>query len=1791
MIIGDMEIRLRADIARLQRDMDSARQVVGNATAGMERAANAAKGAIASIAGALGVQQLGRMVDEYAKFTSQLKLATTSQREYAAAYTDVKRIATQSTQGLMETGILYARIANGTRELGVEQKKVSQIVETVNLALVVSGAAASESASAQLQLSQAFASGTLRGEEFNAVNESAPRLMKALADGMGLPVGALKKMAEEGKITSKIMADVLPAALEKLRVEAKEIQTISGAFTVLRNNVMEFVGIQANASGAVSGLVSVIGLLSSNLGLLAGVITTLGVSKLVTMFQSWGVATYKQIADNNALRTSTLAGAVASTEAASVIAAAKLAEAQANVRTAATAANLATARVAELRSSVLAAEGAVALAIATNGLIPAQARAIALSEAHALALAGQAVAANGATVSAGAASAALTAQAAATGVAARSMGVLRGAMMFMGGPIGTIITLLGLAATAWMVWGNKSKEATEKAAESFDEAQVRIIKGLDEQIDKNEKLLKLRNLGVTKSDAEKQLPFVNQLAAASERLNQINMRAGAFAGKSNTDIEFARIGVLRDITDLTEKMAKAESTGAAVAAQSVDERVKAFKKEHATKQEQMAAELKAIEDLKGKTAEYGEMERRIREKYADKGVAQGIKAEATAYQNLVTSIREKAAANELELSGYDKLSESQKMTMKLDEAIATGKNKLTPAHVAETRALIAKVAAQESAIEEGAFYLQQAEQQAQLSAAAIKAADDEADRNEELARTLGMSKVAIEKMTLARLEEKLAQADASKGYTREIMELEAVIDAKKRNVKAMGELEGMEALQKATEKARADQVQLWNSIEKTAHDTFISIFDSGKSAFDRLKDALKNGLYELLYQMTVKKWLINISPTTTGATAGSGLAGLMQGTAGSAGSGSTALDLISTGKKIYDGFATGFASVGSTLGGYVSALGSTFGSASVSAFGAGMGMTGSQAATAAAAYNGAGMTGVGSSLTAGSAVGAAAGVAAGVAGGVYGGRLISGGYSAFGGSGNSAVNTGTAVGAAVGSIVPVLGTALGALIGGVIGGSVNRLFGHKAKEIVEQGISGNFGTSGFSGGQEYSKWTQKGGVFRSDKSGTETAALSSEMNKALTDGFTLVKDTTLDFAKTLGVSADVVTGYSKQLKLVLTKDAAQNQELLSKLFTDIGDEIATRIVPSIAQFKIEGETASATLQRLTGNFQVVDAMLVTLGVTSQQAFNTIGVASIEARERLIGMAGGIDALAAQTQFYADNFLTKAEQIAPVQKQLNDQLSALGYAGMTTSDQFKVAVQGLVASGALATERGAEQYAGLLALGPQFKVFADHLKEIGDAAESLAVEKLRLSIQIMELEGNAVGALNARRAQELASVDESLRPHYQRIYALQDEKTAMDAATQAAQAATQAVRDAATSLLAGVDSSFSVLQSIVSREKAAVQSSIDAHTESVSKLQSLSQALRGTLDSIQSPEQKLASRANGQAQISAALAIARAGGPLPGADSLKDALSAVQQDASDQFSSYTDYLRDLYRTQNDIGALAGLTDAQLSVEEKALQATRDQLAALEAQLASTQALIEAAKGQSTTLLSIDQGIAAVRAAILAAQANPVVAATSAINSAYQTHLGRAPDAAGLEWWKDAAASGTPVSQIVSGIAGSAEADLNKLYQSVLGRAPDAEGLAFWMKAYGPTMDAAEKADFLKAAQPELQGKKIPGFANGGDFSGGVRAVGEVGVEIEATGPSRIHSTQSLMDALRRPPSNNNDGLAAAVERLSATVERQNAVIERQGAALEQIQRNTRRQADTLDVVTEGGNGMRVTGGAT
>lgn len=1307
MIIGDMEIRLRADLARLQRDMDSARQVVGSATAGMERAANAAKAAIASIAAGLGIQELGRMVDEYAKFTAQLKLASMSQREYAAAYADVKRISTSAQQDLQATGMLYARIANGTRELGTTQKQVASITETVNLALKVSGATASESASAQLQLSQAFAAGALRGEEFNAVNESAPRLMQALADGIGVPVGALKKMAEQGQITSQIMADVLPNALTKLREESKEIQTISGAFTVLRNNMMEFVGIQANASGAVSGVVSAISLLSNNLTLLAGVITTLAVSKLTTMLAGWGMETYRQVAANSALRTSTLAGAVASTEAAAVISSAKLAEAQANVRTAATAATLANARVAELRTAVMAAEGEVALAIATNGLIPAQTRAIALSEALSIAHAQQAIAANGATVAAGAAGAALTAQAAATGIAARAMGVLRGAMMFMGGPIGTVVTLLGVAATAWMMWSNKAKEANDKVAASTVETTAEMIGRLDKQIEK----LKERNRLQGESAVNPKIQNLGEigeadkaaLQRAKEEIDAAVNGTGRFAARTPEKRKLA-------ITNLTEEYEKALARVKEAQDEVAKSKELAFAAKNAEWQGKNGTPAqKEAYDLEQLRKEYGrvtpEMEKWVKAKHADKGSAQAVKAEATAYQNLISSIREKSAANALELQGYNTLSESQKMAIKLDAEIGAGKNKLSASSVNQARAEIALLETQEMAIEAKQQAAKWAEVEAKNDSdhydslrAGTTAIGDQIKQYEKQIETYGLSASAAIDMEKAKLEAKLAAGPAT--YA-ELIALDEQIAKMGKLADLARNKEGMEASTEAAKKATEDWKRAGEEINRSLTDALLRGFESGKSLGKNLVDTLKNMFSTLVLRPTISAIVNPMAGAVTGAL---GLAGPAQAAAGSGGGG---------------------------VGSAVSGLG-TLGSLT----------------------SGVGLLGAGG-------LGLQAGFGALMSGGFAGiGAAVSGGIAAIG------AGTGASIAAGMGTIAGALGPiALG--IGGAVA-LLSKGFGRGPKEFTgDQTLNGSLGAGGFAGTMD-AAWKKKGGWFRSDKVGVDKSPVGAEFSAGLTSAYDAIKTTSADFARALGINADSIATRTQAIKIAIGKDAAANEKAVADFFVGVADTVAGELLPGIAKFQAQGEAASTTLQRLAVGYSLVDTALNSIGMS----FGAVGASSLEARERLLSASGGLDAFAANTAAFQQNFLTEAERNAPVLKAVTEQLAALGLAGVDTRDEFKQAVLALD----LTTEAGAKQYGALMNLQAGFAQVYPVMDAVADSAGDMAAKLADVNAgyqsQIDELLKAKMSPAD-RRALEVQGMDASTVALYDRVKSLQVEANAVE----------------------------------------------------------------------------------------------------------------------------------------------------------------------------------------------------------------------------------------------------------------------------------------------------------------------------------------------------------------------------------------------------------------------------------
>ena len=182
------------------------------------------------------VQELIQIADAWNMMAARLKLATAGQHEYAVAQAQLFAIAQRIGVPLQETATLYGKLQQAVRMLGGEQQEALALTESISQALRISGASATEAQSALLQFGQALSAGVLRGEEFNSVVENSPRLAKALADGLNVPIGRLRKMAEEGRLTADVVVGALLGQKDRLAAEYAQLPaTVSQAFERLRN--------------------------------------------------------------------------------------------------------------------------------------------------------------------------------------------------------------------------------------------------------------------------------------------------------------------------------------------------------------------------------------------------------------------------------------------------------------------------------------------------------------------------------------------------------------------------------------------------------------------------------------------------------------------------------------------------------------------------------------------------------------------------------------------------------------------------------------------------------------------------------------------------------------------------------------------------------------------------------------------------------------------------------------------------------------------------------------------------------------------------------------------------------------------------------------------------------------------------------------------------------------------------------------------------------------------------------------------------------------------------------------------------------------------------------------------------------------------------------------------------------------------------------------------------------------------------------------------------------------------
>jgi len=571
------------------RSTERSMQTVTRAAQETTTAVDYLKRALSFAAGLYGIKELKNLSDEYQNASARLSIFATSQENLGRTLSALFGVAQNTRQSLSATVDLYYQLANATQDAGTSQKSLLDITSAINKGLIISGSTGDSAKGVIIQLSQALAAGKLRGQEFNTVNEQGNRILRALAEGLGKTTGELREMANDGKLTTDLFIQGFSKGIKGIDEDFEKLPvTITGGFTKLSNAVQQYIGTTFNAQGQTNVLAKTLDLAAKNFDLLVAAITGFLVLKVAnvvtTTVAALGASVTALAAETVATRANTLAKIDATR--------AKIAD------LAATEASIVAARAQTVADLA---------AVQASGVATAATRAKTAALIADLALLGRAQAA--VTTQTAAATASLATMTAATGFAARASSAAGSVLRFLGGPIGAVATVLGLAATAWQYYATTSESANRTAKEKTEESTADVIAALDKQI---KKIKELNRAALAGADPKTSInpDATARLAVLQEKLAKLK------ASGDRADLVVA-IDVQGDIDRLNAGMDDLNRELQIQDSRTRSGKASEWMEKYATDAEQMAAEItKARNELGDKFTP--ELERRIREKFTKK---------------------------------------------------------------------------------------------------------------------------------------------------------------------------------------------------------------------------------------------------------------------------------------------------------------------------------------------------------------------------------------------------------------------------------------------------------------------------------------------------------------------------------------------------------------------------------------------------------------------------------------------------------------------------------------------------------------------------------------------------------------------------------------------------------------------------------------------------------------------------------------------------------------------------------------------------------------------------------------------------------------------------------------------------------------------------------------------------------------------------------------------------------------------------------------------------------------------
>lgn len=251
-----------------------------------ESAVSGLTGKLKSLFGAYlsfqGVKNLLSLSDQMTGTTARLNMIVDDGGSVDELQQKIMDSANRSRAAYLTTADAVAKMGVMAGDAFSSNDELIQFTETLNKQFAIAGTSATGIEAATMQLTQAMASGVLRGEELNSVFENAPNVIQTIADYLDVPIGKIREMASEGQITAEIVKNAMLSASDEIDEQFQNMpKTWAQVWNQAQNiliqafqPMLEIVGVLANV-------------VSENLGLIISVIFGLAAALAIYTVAQW----------------------------------------------------------------------------------------------------------------------------------------------------------------------------------------------------------------------------------------------------------------------------------------------------------------------------------------------------------------------------------------------------------------------------------------------------------------------------------------------------------------------------------------------------------------------------------------------------------------------------------------------------------------------------------------------------------------------------------------------------------------------------------------------------------------------------------------------------------------------------------------------------------------------------------------------------------------------------------------------------------------------------------------------------------------------------------------------------------------------------------------------------------------------------------------------------------------------------------------------------------------------------------------------------------------------------------------------------------------------------------------------------------------------------------------------------------------------------------------------------------------------------------------------------------------